>query len=606
MPVETGTVIAAKSLELALKGMYNAGKEKLSNAITKIQNTNNIKKLAKNIKRFGKVKTLWQIDKEVGINEFYYPSKVIFPDHNMETQRANSLRDIPTGNNYVITGTVGQGKSIFLRHLCIQELSNDSSGRIPVFVELRKVDKDKPLEQLITLELEKLGFETTDDLVGLYASTGKIVLLLDAFDELDSDCIKTTMRFIEDWAESYPSAQIIATSRPDNDLIKSPHFHKLTLAPISSSDHKPFLQKIGVKGASLAEMLDAIKQSPHQVSELLSTPLLLTLLVMVYKSEKQIPSNLPDFFAALFSTVFMKHDKNKPYFTRKSKTGLTERELEKIFSAFCFYTTSYQHGVSLNLNQFSKSFAKAIQFTNSDCTEESFKSDIVKIACLMQTEGDLTSFIHKSLLEYYTASFVANLNEDQAIKFYNTLLERPRSAFFWKPALSFLKQIDKFRHTKYHAIPAIKSCLATFGISDLSQWDGRFEDITNNILAKCICVYHVGNDNTFRKSYTTFEEGVGYGYFNDRILDTYLREVARSTSGADSLSTFLRLYPAHETTADNGYKIKGNCIVDDAQRDKLSRTLKTDIEHYHDLLEELTQYIKSEHEKTSLLFDPLE
>ncbi len=90
---------------------------------------------ANKVTSFQRVKTFWQRDKSVPLTSFYYPSQILFEAG--VKKKADSLRELPKTGNYIIQGIVGQGKSIFLRHLCVQELRETGPGRIPVFLELR-------------------------------------------------------------------------------------------------------------------------------------------------------------------------------------------------------------------------------------------------------------------------------------------------------------------------------------------------------------------------------------------------------------------------------------------------------------------------------------
>lgn len=74
---------------------------------------------------------------------------------------------------------------------------------------------------------------------------------------------------------------------------------------------------------------------------------MLTLVVIVYETESQIPETLPDFFEKLFQVVFTRHDKLKAAFNRKHYTGLSEGTLQKVFEAFCFMCV--QDGIGRSL-----------------------------------------------------------------------------------------------------------------------------------------------------------------------------------------------------------------------------------------------------------------
>ena len=172
---------------------------------------------------------------------------------------------------------------------------------------------------------------------------------------------------------------------------------------------------------------------------------MLTLLVLVYESEKEIPSNLPDFYEKLFSTVFTKHDRLKSGFDRRHYSGLSESRIQKLFDAFCFMAMQAGQGRSLSNEEFLKAFNKACKYVpDSVCELENFKKDIVKVACLMLEDGyDRTTFLHKSVAEYHAASFIKHSSDPIAIKFYE---QAPESYREWEPVMNFLSFIDSYRY----------------------------------------------------------------------------------------------------------------------------------------------------------------
>jgi len=85
------------------------------------------------------VKTLWNIDKEVSLFEFYHPARISI-DSTTAPVVFKDINTLPSGNNYVIQGTAGQGKSILLRYLYGQmAFSTKTERKLPLFIELRKV-----------------------------------------------------------------------------------------------------------------------------------------------------------------------------------------------------------------------------------------------------------------------------------------------------------------------------------------------------------------------------------------------------------------------------------------------------------------------------------
>ena len=237
--------------------------------------------------------------------------------------------------------------------------------------------------------------------------------------------------------------------------------------PLSPADFDPFLAKIGLKEPLRAPLLTALQQEGSQVAQLLTTPLMLTLAAFVYRTEREIPPELPQFYEVLFQTVFTAHDKAKIAFTRECKSGLDERTLQRFFECFCFMALNDGHVRSLTPGTFDTAFTKALSYSKEKCNLNAFKHDIVDVACLMQQEGFDTTFIHQSVQEYYSASFVKHCYDDAARKFYAA--RRKTINHGWTQVLQFLRLIDEYRWAKYYRLPlldAFQDLISGFRTSD--------------------------------------------------------------------------------------------------------------------------------------------
>ncbi|MVT37638.1 hypothetical protein GO497_11915 [Acidovorax citrulli] len=97
--------------------------------------------------------------------------------------RVDSLLDIEAAQNIIILGTVGQGKSMFMRHLAVNELS--TSGKIPLFLELRYVSAEEGLNGLLVNAFRSMGLlNVKENQVQEILKTGKFTLFLDGIDEI--------------------------------------------------------------------------------------------------------------------------------------------------------------------------------------------------------------------------------------------------------------------------------------------------------------------------------------------------------------------------------------------------------------------------------------
>lgn len=293
-----------------------------------------------------------------------------------------------------------------------------------------------------------------------FAASGKAVLLLDAFDEIDPTLVSSAVTDIENMADLYrDSLQIVVTSRPDADIQRSSRFRVLRLSRLRRADHSPFLRKICADRDQADSLLKVLRASAAEVGSLLTTPLMLTLLVILYKSSQTIPDTVPRFYEELFDVLFYRHDQNKPGFRRKRFTSLDDGAMRRLFCAFCFFVRLQRLG-SLTESQFTDCAARAAEACKLTVDTRALRSELVKTICLLQEDGFELSFIHKSVVQYYAAAFVSTSSDGFATKFY----QLAASSRDWALDLRFLQEIDQYRYSKYYQLPLVESIANELGV----------------------------------------------------------------------------------------------------------------------------------------------
>lgn len=396
-----------------------------------------------------KVKTIWQVDKEVNLHNFYYPTQMQLEGKRIKIEGLNSF---PDNGKIVIQGTAGQGKSILMRYITSIELKKAST--LPIFVELRKISEKKSLIDLILDNLKEIGlYIDSTELDALFA-TNKCSLILDAFDEIPKSLVNDTITKIESICNQHYGLSIIISSRPNAEIQKSTFFRVINLAELSPNDFEPLLEKLFCSSNNnVADLLKAIHSSESQVVGVITTPLLLTLLVIIYKSFNEIPNNLSEFYDKLFTILCYRHDSTKPGFKREFATGLTESQLSKLFDSFCFCCMKAKIS-SLPQNEAISLTNEAIDLSNSHIENaELFLNDITKVTCLVVEEGFEYHFIHKSIREYHAAHYLKeHAQESLKIAFYKHASLHYEN---YNQELKFLESIDEYNYKKYFLIPHI-------------------------------------------------------------------------------------------------------------------------------------------------------
>jgi len=409
----------------------------------------NLKHIYDHLRSLGKVRTIWQTDKPAAIRNFYYPQKLSVNDKSYQIKSISDLAQI--SSHTVVQGIVGQGKSIFMRYLCMEELKKPES--IPVFLELRKFTKEHTLIDEIRAYLSDIGLDDSTHTFEHLANNGNLSLLLDAYDELEEEIEKKVYKEIEKFCKKFPNITMIVTSRPNYSIQNSEHFSIANITPLEKSDLEPLLRKLCDDRASADELRKGITGSASSVVELLTTPLMVTLLVFVYKSDRKIPTKPIEFYESLFITVMSRHDKLKPGgVNRNRKTKLSDSNFKKIFNCISFLS-SQDSKTSFKESEIIDYIEKAKNYYEEYFESDALLEEVCRITCLILKDGFDYNYLHKSIQEYHAAVFISGLPENKAIEFYSSLVGEGKW-HKWREQIQFLIELDKYRCCKYFILPS--------------------------------------------------------------------------------------------------------------------------------------------------------
>src|SRR6185369_13180783 len=265
-------------------------------------------KLLERSRNLRKVKTIWQVEKEIDLVKFYYPSRV--KSSTEPPKVVHRLQDFSFDGNLVVRGTVGQGKSTFLRYLAAREL--ELGRRIPIFVELRRLARTQTVTDGVIEEMKNLGLEGADaDIFDYLAKASRLVLLLDGFDEVDEEQASAIVQELENLAIRIPDLRMIVTSRPENAIERSPHFRVFDLAPLGPTEYPKLIARITNDQALAEQIVDGVNRARESIGRLLTTPLMVSLLVVHFRVGQGIPENRVSFYEPLFMLLLQRHDSAK-------------------------------------------------------------------------------------------------------------------------------------------------------------------------------------------------------------------------------------------------------------------------------------------------------
>lgn len=314
----------------------------------KLQSQANIAGVLLRMDSIRKVKTLLDLENEMALESFYHPTHIDFSysdeqvleiegdrsivTHSTDRIRIDDFEDLRAGLRVVILGTVGQGKSIFMRYLCCKEISGGE--KLPVFLELRNIEESQTLEDAILLEAKAYGFVISSDTLDHLLQYGFLALFLDGFDEVKEERKMSLKNQIEFLCKKYEKLQIVVSSRPKTGVESAVGFETRYVSQIGRTEYPDIIRRF-IKNSSKAENL--IKGlAKTRVVDLLNTPLMIALLVVRFRIEESIPENEIAFFDDLFLILVQRHDNYKGGFRRERLAPqLGDHRLRQVFCGVC-------------------------------------------------------------------------------------------------------------------------------------------------------------------------------------------------------------------------------------------------------------------------------
>jgi hypothetical protein len=417
-----------------------------------------IKFAVKKLRDIEFVPTIYNKEEPEKIRAFYYPCQVYRKkDSSNGYLNVDQYSDFGVDSAIILEGTVGQGKSITLRHLHNKELN--LSQTLPLFIELREAKDYKEISDYIINIIEsELGFSCSNQLFEDLLTVGFFSFFLDGFDEVEYSMRSKYVKLITRLNNRSCNSKIFVTSRPENEIQKAIEFSIFCLKPLSETEQENFVKKLLKKDSAsqskhfLLKNLDSLSSD---LRELLSTPLILTLFYMVYRSKTKIPETHSDFYKNLFDTLVSEHDGLKLGYSRPTQSGYSADEIKSVLEYISWFAMK-ESTFTASKEEFTNLTRKSLKALNK--TSEKAKlvlDDIKKNTCLIQVDDHQYRFLHETIPNYFAAACLENHADDEdAEKFYTSC----RSPENWKKhdqTLGFLNDIDKTRFFRYFYLPVI-------------------------------------------------------------------------------------------------------------------------------------------------------
>lgn len=330
-------------------------------------------------------------------------------------ERVPGLEAVQKFSKLMILGKPGAGKTTFLKHLAIQCMGGIVSGdRLPLFVTLKDFAEAPGKPDLLTY-CDRFTFAAKSSPYPLIFNKGKALVLLDGLDEVREADSSRILRQIRDFAQQFPRNQFVITCRIAAREYTFEQFTEVEIADFDDSQISDVSSKWfhhdPVKATQFIEKL----KHDAPIRELATSPLLLTLLCLVFEDSGSFPSNRSELYENGVDVLLKKWDVKRNIERDQIYKKLSLKRKEDLLSHVAHAT--FQVGnYFFKRKQVERHITHYIQNLPDASTDlEALELDSAAVLRSIETQHGLFverargiySFSHLTFHEYFTARKIA-------------------------------------------------------------------------------------------------------------------------------------------------------------------------------------------------------
>lgn len=340
----------------------------------------------------------------------------------------------------MVLGGPGVGKSTFLRKMGLEALRRHAimtyaQGNlaalkpqeqyyahdcIPVMLELRQCKADVNIKDVIAAEFETCGFPQAQKFTELFLQSGKLLVLLDGLDEVPEAALNQVITEIENLVDRYDNNRFIASCRVAAYTFGGfKRFNDVAMAAFEDGQIQRFIQNWFQKQRDIetetAERCWALLNSSDYkaAKELAQTPLLLTLLCVIYDEFQDFPKHRHKVYGEALDVLLRKWAAEKriqkePIYQKLGSDLELDLLAELAYKSFVSDQLFFSKEILLkHIRNFQIGNENAPDLDASQVLNEIE----VQQGILVERSRDAYSFSHLTFQEYLTAKYIVDNSE---------------------------------------------------------------------------------------------------------------------------------------------------------------------------------------------------
>lgn len=438
--------------------------------------------------KFEEVKTFLFRDEKVKFYDAFYNVKLKYKTERFKIEHVEDL--YRAGTCVSIIGIAGSGKSMLMKHVFLRAIYQ--KVKIPIFIELKNLNDYKgDLIQFIYDKILNNGLSPSSNIVERLLASGSFLFLFDGYDEIYSENKNKITQDLEEFIDLNSQNWFLITSRPGAGIKSFPRFNNCYVQHLDDKEINEFIEnqcKIINDDELSKTIISKISDPKNSVyKNYLRNPLFLSMFLFTYRNFPELPSKRSRFYWNVLDTLLTKHDSftKKGGWQHERESGLQNEEIEITLQRFCY--SSYFQGafqfnedyLKSNLGNIKKSFSIKFEV-------DKLIYDLEVNINILQKDGLVYLFPHRSLQEYLAAKLISVQNDKNKEVIYSEKLARfsektiGGDANFWR----LCEELDNEGYLKYLVLPNLSEYINDFSGKEPKQILFRFFEITN-------FVYHI-------------------------------------------------------------------------------------------------------------------
>lgn len=361
-----------------------------------------------------------------------------------------------------VTGGAGYGKSLFLKKLindfCDMNILN-SSEYLVIYGDLKSfyIEGEQPISIVQFLQDSMVKETLMDekyfpiDMIEYYIKMGRCLLLFDALDEVEKQKREELhKRIIAYFKNQNPNNRICITSR-NRGFIPEKDVEVFDILPLDKTQIESYVDNIIKLGRfDIKDKKTFLDQSNILVEKgFLNSFLVLSLLINIYKAERELPENKMELYQKCFDYIAYRREKEKTKakFDWDLISCMMKDNTFMELARMCFPNNS-DIGKTEIVDMLCKTYGG--KYTSAAETERAaehflaFCSDRTELFVPAAGE-DRFKFFHRSFFEYFYAQYIF-LRIRDVNEVYNSLQKFDVDSEVFELTLAMMKQKDEPRY----------------------------------------------------------------------------------------------------------------------------------------------------------------